>query len=60
MHEHIGNYLPDSEVRTVKIMHTQYLGHHGAAKHQRGDVENYINDQQILNYSGDIGEWGHR
>lgn len=58
MHEHVSNHLPDPEIRTIKVMNAQNFGHHRTTKHQGSDVENYINDQQVLNYWRDIGKWG--
>ena len=44
MHEHVSNHLPDPEIRTIKEMYSQNLGHHRATKHHTSDVKNYIND----------------
>jgi hypothetical protein len=45
MHEHVSNHLPDPEIRAIEVMHSQYLSHHWATKHQRSDVKNYIDNQ---------------
>ena len=58
MHEHVRDHLPDPEIRTVKIMNSQNLGHHWAAKHQGSDIKNDINDQQVLNYWWNMCKWG--
>lgn len=58
MHEHISNHLPDPEIRTIKVMYTQNLGHHRPTKHHAGNVKNHIDDQQVLDYWRDICKWG--
>ena len=58
MHEHVGNYVPDPEVRTIEVMNSQNLSHHWATKHKCGDVKNYIDDQQVFYYRWDICKWG--